>query len=66
MVEVASDSTDLIACVSEYVDDATQVDAIRAAYDFAARCHDGQRRRSGDPLHRASRGRRHHFGRPLP
>ena len=49
MVEVASDSTDLIACVSEYVDDATQVDAIRAAYDFAARCHDGQRRRSGDP-----------------
>ena len=49
MVEVASDSTDLIACVSEYVDDAEQVDAIRAAYDFAAGCHDGQRRLSGDP-----------------
>ena len=49
MVEVASDSTDLIACVSEYVDDTEQVDAIRAAYDFAAGCHDGQKRLSGDP-----------------
>ena len=49
MVEVASDSTDLIACVSEYVDDTEQVDAIRAAYDFAAVCHNGQKRLSGDP-----------------
>ena len=49
MVEVASDSTDLIACVSEYVDDSAQVDAIRAAYDFAAGCHNGQKRLSGDP-----------------
>ncbi len=49
MVEVASDSTDLIACVSEYVDDSEQVDAIRDAYDFAAGCHDGQKRLSGDP-----------------
>ena len=49
MVEVASDSTDLIVRVSEYVDDAAQVDAIRAAYDFAAQCHDGQNRLSGDP-----------------
>ena len=36
MVEVASDSTDLIARVSEYVEETVQVDAIRAAYDFAA------------------------------
>ena len=49
MVEVASDSTDLIARVSEYVEETAQVDAIRAAYDFAAQCHDGQKRLSGDP-----------------
>ena len=49
MVEVASDSTDLITRVSEYVDDPEQVDAIRAAYDFAAECHSGQKRLSGDP-----------------
>ena len=49
MVEVASDSTDLIARVSEYVEETAQVDAIRAAYDFAALCHDGQKRLSGDP-----------------
>ncbi len=49
MVEVASDSTDLIARVSEYVEETTQVDAIRAAYDFAAQCHTGQMRLSGDP-----------------
>ncbi len=49
MVEVASDSTDLIVRVSEYVDDTAQVDAIRAAYDFAAQCHEGQKRLSGDP-----------------
>ena len=49
MVEVASDSTDLIARVSEYVEEAAQVDAIRAAYDFAAKCHKGQKRLSGDP-----------------
>ena len=49
MVEVASDSTDLIARVSEYVEESEQVDAIRAAYDFAATCHDGQKRLSGDP-----------------
>ncbi len=49
MVEVASDSTDLISRVSEYVEETAQVDAIRAAYDFAAECHDGQKRLSGDP-----------------
>ena len=49
MVEVASDSTDLITRVCEYVEDPTQVDAIRAAYDFAAHCHEGQKRLSGDP-----------------
>ena len=49
MVEVASDSTDLIARVSEYVEETVQVDEIRAAYDFAAQCHDGQKRLSGDP-----------------
>ncbi len=49
MVAVASDSTDLIARVSEYVDDVAQIDVIRAAYDFAARCHAGQLRLSGDP-----------------
>ena len=49
MVEVASDSTDLIARVTEYVEEAGQVDAILAAYDFAAQCHDGQKRLSGDP-----------------
>ena len=49
MVEVASDSTDLISRVSEYVEETAQVDAIRAAYDFAAQCHAGQKRLSGDP-----------------
>ncbi|MCY4416205.1 MAG: bifunctional (p)ppGpp synthetase/guanosine-3',5'-bis(diphosphate) 3'-pyrophosphohydrolase [Chloroflexi bacterium] len=49
MVEVASDSTDLISRVCEYVEETAQVDAIRAAYDFAAKCHDGQKRLSGDP-----------------
>ncbi len=49
MVAVASESTDLIARVSEYVDDAAQIDRIRSAYDFAERCHDGQMRLSGDP-----------------
>ena len=49
MVAVASDSTDLIARVSEYVDDPAQVSQIRAAYDFADRCHAGQMRLSGDP-----------------
>ena len=49
MVAVTSESTDLIARVSEYVDDANQLERIRSAYDFAERCHDGQMRRSGDP-----------------
>ena len=45
----SSESTDLIARVSEYVDDANQLERIRSAYDFAERCHDGQMRQSGDP-----------------
>ena len=49
MVAVASDSTDLIARVSEYVDDPAQVAQIRAAYDFADQSHAGQMRLSGDP-----------------
>lgn len=49
MVAVASQSTDLIARVSQYVDDAAQLDRISSAYDFAERCHDGQTRLSGDP-----------------
>ena len=49
MVAVASESTDLIARVSEYVDDAAQLDRISSAYDFAERCHNGQMRLSGDP-----------------
>ena len=49
MVAVTSESTDLIARVSEYVDDANQLERIRSAYDFAEKCHDGQMRRSGDP-----------------
>ena len=49
MVAVASDSTDLIARVSEYVDDGEQVERIRAAYEFAEYCHTGQMRLSGDP-----------------
>ena len=49
MVAVASESTDLIARVSEYVDDVAQLGRIRAAYDFAERCHAGQMRLSGDP-----------------
>ena len=49
MVAVTSESTDLIARVAAYVDDASQLHRIRLAYDFAERCHDGQMRRSGDP-----------------
>ena len=49
MVAVTSESTDLIARVSEYVDDAAQLDRINSAYEFADRCHDGQMRLSGDP-----------------
>ena len=49
MVAVASGSTNLIARVSEYVDDPTQLGKIQDAYDFAAKCHDGQMRLSGDP-----------------
>ena len=49
MVAVASDSTNLLARVSEYVDDPTQLGKIQDAYDFAAKCHDGQMRLSGDP-----------------
>ena len=49
MVAVASDSTDLIARVSEYVDDGEQVGRIRAAYEFAEYSHTGQMRLSGDP-----------------
>ena len=50
---VTSESTDLIARVSEYVEDASQLERIRSAYDFADRCHDGQMRRSGDQLYRS-------------
>lgn len=49
MVAVASESTHLIVRVSEYVDDAAQLDRIRSAYDFAEWCHSGQMRLSGDP-----------------
>ena len=35
--------------MSEYLDDAVQLDAIQRAYDFAAQCHHGQMRLSGDP-----------------
>ena len=49
MVAVVSDSTNLIARVSEYLDDEVQLDAIQRAYDFAAQCHHGQMRLSGDP-----------------
>ena len=49
MVAVASETTDLIARVSGYVDDAAQIERIRQAYDFAERCHAGQLRLSGEP-----------------
>ena len=49
MVAVASESTDLIGRVSEYVDEPGQLGKIQDAYEFAARSHDGQRRLSGEP-----------------
>ena len=49
MVAVVSDSTNLIARVSEYVDEPFQLDRIQDAYGFAGECHDGQMRISGDP-----------------
>ena len=49
MVAVASETTDLIARVSGYVDDAAQIERIRQAYDFAEQCHAGQLRLSGEP-----------------
>ena len=49
MVAVASETTDLIARVAGYVDDAGQIERIRQAYDFAERCHAGQLRLSGEP-----------------
>ena len=49
MVAVVSDSTSLIARVSEYVDEPFQLDRIQDAYGFAGECHDGQMRISGDP-----------------
>ena len=49
MVVVVSDSTNLIARVSEYVDEPFQLDRIQDAYGFAGECHGGQMRISGDP-----------------
>ena len=49
MVVAVSEPANLIARVSEYVDDTAHLDTIRRAYDFAAGCHDGQLRQSGDP-----------------
>ena len=49
MVAVVSDSTNLIARVSEYVDEPFQLDRIQDAYGFAGECHAGQMRISGDP-----------------
>ena len=49
MVVAVSEPANLIARVSEYVDDTAHLDTIRRAYNFAAGCHDGQLRQSGDP-----------------